>query len=123
MKHTIECDISSGVCAIRVTGPHKRPEDSHELLRIAAATAEVYGCSHFLFDMREAAIVGSTMGAFYTASDPEKYGVSRFYRIAAVYTEVTKDHRFMENVGFNRGVAAFRVFDNIDEAREWLASE
>ena len=54
-------------------------------------------------------------------NEPEKYGVSRRFRIAVVYSIITKEEQFMENVGFYRGAAAFRVFDNIDAAREWIA--
>jgi hypothetical protein len=122
MKYTVEFDISSGVCVIQVSGVHKRPGDSHELLRIAGAVAEEYGCSRFMFDMRGATIVGDTMGAFHTAVDPEKHGFSRLYRIASVYSAITEDHKFMENVGVNRGAKGFRIFDDIDTAREWIAS-
>jgi hypothetical protein len=122
MEYTVEYDTSSGVCVIRVSGTHKRPEDSYKLLRIAGAYAEEYGCSRFMFDMRGATIIGGTMGAFYTAIEPEKQGFSKLYRIASVYPVITKDHKFMEDVGMNRGAAAFQVFDDIDKAREWLTS-
>ena len=122
MEYTVEHDTSSGVCVIHVSGIHKRPEDSHKLLRIASACAEEYGCSRFMFDMREATIKGSTMDAFYTVVEPEKQGFSKLYRIASVYSVITKDHKFMEDVGANRGAAAFQVFDDIDKAREWLTS-
>ena len=123
MKYTIEFDVNSGVCMIQVSGIHKRPEDSHELLRIAGAFAAEHSCSRFMFDMRGATIVGDTMGAFETAVEPEKYGFSRLFRIASVYPTITENHKFMENVGVNRGALAFRVFDDIDTAREWIVSE
>jgi hypothetical protein len=122
MEYTVEYDTSSGVCVIRVSGTHKRPEDSHKLLRIASACAKENGCSRFLFDVREATITGGTMGAYNTVVEPEKQGFSKLYRVASVYPAITEDHKFMEDVGANRGAAAFQVFDDIDKAREWLTS-
>jgi len=120
MKHASEFDKGFGVCVINVSGIHKRPEDSQALLRIAGAFAQAHRCSSFLFDMRETTLQGSILGAFETAVDPEEHGFSRSHRIAAVYPTLTKDHKFMETVGVNRGATAFRVFDDIDHAREWL---
>jgi hypothetical protein len=122
MEYTVEFDPNTGVYTIVITGPHRRPDDSHELLPVAAAAAEEYGCSRFLFDMREARITGGTIATFDTADEPERHGFNRHYRIAALYQTITKDHRFMEDVGVNRGATAFRVFDDIDKAREWIAS-
>ena len=122
MEKKVDFDGTSGICVITVTGTHKRSEDSYELLRIAGAAAKEHGCSRFLFDMREANIIASTMSTFDTARDPEKHGFSRLFRIAAVYPDISDDHRFLELVAVNRGAAAFRVFKDIDEAREWLGS-
>ena len=63
------------------------------------------------------------MDAYNTALDPEKHGLSRLCRIASVYPEITEDHKLMEDVAANRGAAAFGVFDDIEAAREWIASE
>lgn len=120
MKYSVHFDEDTGVCLIRVTGPHRRPEDSYELLRIGAAAAKEHGGSRYIFDMREAEIITDTMGTYDAASNPEKWGFSRHYRIAAVYREITEDHRFLETVGFNRGASGFRVFDDIDRAWEWV---
>jgi hypothetical protein len=123
VKFTLGFDVSIGVCTIAVTGPHKRPDDSHELLCVAAAAAEEHGCSRFSFDMREAIITGGALETFETANDPEKHGFSRHYRIAAVYPEITGEHYFMGIVGVNRGASAFRVFDDINKAYEWVATQ
>jgi hypothetical protein len=65
-------------------------------------------------------IVGTTWGTFQTAVDPEEYGVSRRLRIAAVYSVITEDEQFMENLGVNRGAKEFKIFDEIDAAWEWV---
>jgi hypothetical protein len=120
MERKVDVNVASGICVIKVTGTHRRPDDSHELLHIAGLIAKEHGCSRFLFDMREADIVAGTMHTYETALEPEKHGFSKLYRIAAVYPEITKDHSFMENVGVNRGAVAFKVFAEIDKAREWI---
>jgi hypothetical protein len=121
MEHSIEIDDGLGICLIRASGTIRRSQDSLILLRAAGDAANEHGVRRILFDLREAQIIGTTLGAYETVVEPEKYGVSRRFRIAVVYSVITEDERFMENVGFNRGAAAFRVFDDIDEAREWVA--
>ena len=122
MKRTIEFDDNAGICVIKVSGIHKRPEDSLELLRFAGDFAREHDCSRFMFDMRDATVFGSTTGAYKTVTDSEKYGFSRCYRVAAVYPTLNEDHKFMENVGMNRGSVGFKVFDDFDKAREWIMS-
>ena len=107
---------------IKVTGTHRRPQDSHELLRIAGSNAKKHKCSHFLFDMRETTIAGDAIGAYETAINPEKHGFSNSFRIAAVYPAVEENEKLMENVAVNRGATAFQVFDDIVAAREWMGT-
>ena len=122
MEKKVDIDVNSGLCVIKVTGILKRPQDSHELLRIAGVAAKEHGCTHFLFDIREANIIANTIETFDAAADPEKHGFSRFFRAAAVYPAISDNLRFMENVAVNRGLFALRIFDDIDDAREWLLS-
>jgi hypothetical protein len=121
MEHSIEIDDSSGVCLIRASGTIRRPQDSLILLRTAGEAAKEHAVRRILFDLRESKIIGTTLGAYEAVIDPEKHGLSRHLRIAVVYSVITEDERFMENVGVNRGATAFRVFDDIDAAREWVA--
>jgi hypothetical protein len=121
MEHTVQLDPALGACVITVTGTHRRPQDSLELLRIAGRQAQEQGCSRFLFDMRAANIVGDALGAYETPQDPEKHGVSKHFRVAAVYSTITEDEGLLETAGKNRGAVAFRVFDDLAAARQWLA--
>jgi len=121
MEHTVQHDVDLDACVVKVSGIHKRPEDSLELLRIAGTYAVEHSCTRFLFDMREASISGGALGAYETPLDPERLGVGRTFRVAAVYATLSEDERLLEDVGVNRGAATFRVFDDIAAAREWLA--
>ena len=121
MECGVELDSDSGVCTIRVTGIHRRPGDSQELLQIAGRHFREHGCTRFLFDMRRADIVGGTMAAYETVVDHDKFGVHNRFRVAAVYREVTGEERFMEDTAVNRGAIAYRVFNDVDVARKWVA--
>jgi hypothetical protein len=123
MEYSVEYDEDSDVCEVQISGLHKRPEDSQELLRLAGSFAAKHGCFRFLFDLRKANIVGGTMDAYEIVIDHAKFGVSTFFRIAAVYQAITDDVQFMENLGANRGAASYKVFDDIDVAREWIAKK
>ena len=123
MNFTTSYDEDAGVLTLSVTGTHVRPDDSHQLLRVAGAFARLRRCTRYLFDMRAAEIVGGTMDAYETAVDPERHGFSRFFRIASVYSGDLQGHKFMEDVAFNRGATGFRVFDRMDEAKVWLHKE
>jgi len=107
MEYTIEYNPKSNACTIKVTGEFKRPQDSHEIIKKAGDCSIEHKCSRFLIDMREAIIIGGTYDSYQSVFDPEKYGVSRRFRIAVVYTVITLDHRFIENVSVNFGYFAF----------------
>ena len=120
MEYTFEHDKDEDVCVVRVSGQHRRPEDSIVLQRFARDFGAENKCFRFLFDMREATISGSTVDIYQAGVQPD---VDRFprekYRIALVYSGDTADHKFMEDVVVNRGYI-LRVFDDYDQARLWL---
>jgi len=121
MEHTIDININDDICTIKVSGMHKRPDDSFKLLSIAGQTNKENGCTSFIFDMREAKIISTTMSsALETVLQPEKYGVSNQFKIAVVYQKINKDHRFMESVGASRGARAFKIFEDFDKAHQWI---
>jgi len=120
MEYKVEYDINSGVCVVQVSGVHERPQDTQELFRIAGTVAAEHGCSRFLFDMREATILGDIFAAYKSVIDHEKYGVSKLFRVAAVYSEITVNEEFLENVVVNRGASNYKVFDDILTAWDWI---
>ena len=122
MKYTIEQDRSKGICVIRISGEHKRPEDSFVLQGIALDIRRQTGCTSFLYDMRGATITGKTMDILDTAEAPAKQEYARDFTIALVYSGDMKDHAFMETVSVNHGYS-LRVFSNIEEATLWLSSK
>lgn len=120
MDYTIEYDKTLNACVVQVNGIHRRPYDSHKLMQISSEFGIKNNCAQFLFDMRKAELVYTTMGSYDTAINPEKSGFNNLFKVAAVYASNLPDHKFMENVAVNRGAAGFRVFEDIQEARNWL---
>ena len=121
MEYKVEYDINSDACVVQVSGVHERPQDTQELFRIAGTVAAEHGCSRFLFDMREATILGGMLAAYKSVIDHEKYGASKLFRVAAVYSEITVNEEFLENVVVNRGARYYKVFDDILTAWDWIA--
>lgn len=120
MEYTTEFDEATEIYTVRVTGRHKRPEDSLVLQQLARKVGEEQECQRFLFDMTLAEIIGGTMETFETGTVPADQDHKQTgQRIALVYTGDLSEHEFMETVAVNRGYQ-LRVFDRMDEALEWL---
>lgn len=123
MEYTITHDKEINACVIHFTGKIQRPDGSKKLLGVALEAGNKHHCLRFLFDMREAEVVASSiMDSFEVAQNPLESGYNLSYPIAAVYSGDMGDHKFMETVAHNRGARKFRVFDNIEEAKTWLTS-
>jgi len=123
MEYTTEFDERKGICTIRVSGPHKRPEDSQFLQRLQREIAEQQGYQRFLVDMTNAEIIADTMGTFITGTvsvDPHRKQIR--HKIALLYAGLDRDHRFLETVAVNRGYR-LRIFTQIDMALEWLTTK
>jgi hypothetical protein len=109
-----------GICIVRVSGEHIRPDDSQVLRSIAADWVIEKGVNLFLFDLREATIVESTVGAYQAGVDSLPRGVRESdLRAALVYREIRPVEGFLEDVMVNRGYV-LKVFDDADDALKWL---
>jgi hypothetical protein len=109
-----------GICIVRVSGELRRPDDSRVLQNLASETMLQKSVQRFLFDMREATIVGDTMGAYQAGVEPVMQGLRvADFKVALVYSEIQSEHQFMETVLVNRGFSV-RVFTDMDEALAWL---
>ncbi len=123
MKYTTEFDEVKRVCIIRVTGQHKRPQDSMALQQLARDIGDERDSQRFLFDMTQTEIIGGTIDIFQTGTVPVDSDYSQIgQRIALLFTGDLADHKFLENVAVNRGYQ-LRIFDQMDKALEWLGPE
>lgn len=122
MEYTTRHETDRGICAVAVTGTVQRPHDSVTLQQYARDFGSEHDCRRFLFDLTRAQIVGSTTDSFQAGTVPADADRSqRAQAIALVYAPGTGDQTFMETVAVNRGYNV-RVFNDIHEAREWLAT-
>ena len=120
MEYTIDFDINRGICAVRVTGLHKRPQDSLVLQQLSREYGDKYGCQKFLFDMSQADIIAGTFDTYETGTVPVDSDRKQLQqRIALVYAGDLSEHKFLETVAVNRGYH-LRVFDRREMALEWL---
>jgi len=120
MEYTIEFDEVKELCNVHVTGRVKRPEDSQVLQKLARDLGIEHGCQRFLYDMRQAEIIGGTLETYTVGTVPVDTDHTQMrQRIALVYAGDLTDPKFMETVAVNRGYQV-RVFDNLENALEWL---
>ena len=120
MDYTTEFDETSGICIVKVTGQHKRPQDSMVLQQLARKISEQLGCHKFLFDMRESEIIADALDTYETGKVPGDLDHTQLrQKVALVYSGDLSTHKFLEDVAVNRGYQ-LRVFGNMDAALEWL---
>lgn len=122
MEYTTEFNDTKEICTVRVTGRHKRPDDSMLLQQLALDIGDEHGCQRFLFDMTQAEIIAGIMETFEVGTVPIDHDQKMLRnRVALVYKGDLSQHKFMETVAFNRGYR-MRVFaeDEMDQALEWL---
>ena len=120
MNYTVDFDEISGICTLRITGQHKRPQDSMILQQFTRDFSEEHDCKLFILDMTQAEFIGGTMDIFKAGTFPDDKNHRQIsHKYALIYSEILDDHRFLENVSVNRGYQV-RLFTDIDEAIEWL---
>jgi len=123
MRYETDFDDADGICSVRIEGTYRRPEDSNELKGFAVTYAAEHGCRRFLFDLRDAEIVGGTMETFSAATPEGDLARSlRSVKTAFVRPKLSEDDRFFETVAVNRGFR-LRAFETMERARTWLLDE
>jgi hypothetical protein len=120
MKYTHRFNGDIDIWTVRITGTFTRPSDAIEIENVVYNLYKELDCNRFLVDMTEAHIVSNTIDTF-TAGNPSEdiANTLRTLRVAVLYSELSEDERFLENVVVNRGYM-LHVFDKSDEAIEWL---
>jgi hypothetical protein len=123
MDYEIKEVQAEGYCVVTVSGPLKRPDDSFLLQDITAEIASRKGVSRFLLDLRKAQVVGGTIDTYEVGVRlPRVFEPGTKAKGAVVYSELTSEHRFLEDVLVNRGLN-IRVFSDEANALAWLKSD
>ena len=89
------------------------------MVKALAEAAVQYQCQHQLIDQRETTFAFKFTDYYERPAVNAKLGISRQFRTAMVFSCITDETVFMENVFRNRGYN-FSHFDNLDEAMNWL---
>ena len=89
------------------------------MVKALADTAVEYECLTHLVDHRETIFALGFLDYFNRPAINQKLGVSRSFKTAMVFAQLTENTRFMETVFRNRGYN-LRHFTDIDEAKVWL---
>lgn len=92
---------------------------ANAMVKAVADAAVAYQCFRHLVDHRDTTFLFSMSDFYERPSINEKLGVTRKFRTAMVFIELTKDTKFMETVFINRGYT-LRHFTDIDKAKNWL---
>lgn len=78
-------------------------------------------CIHILTDFRHAELTDSPTNTYKMPDSALNSGICRSIKRALVVKKIEQNFRFLETVFVNRGNVV-KLFDNMDEAGEWLNS-
>ena len=120
MEYTAEYDKINSICIVYVSGKHRRPLDSIILQKFVSDFNKSTYCNRFLIDYIKAKIITTTLDSFKAGTMP--YDTDRRMvgiKIALLFTGEMTDHKFMEDVAYNRGYQV-KVFDDREQAMAWL---
>lgn len=92
---------------------------ANAMVRDLAEAARQYRCNLHLIDHRDTVMTFSLPEYFERPAINEGLGISRLFRTAMVFSRLSEDTLFMENVFRNRGYN-MRHFAEVDEAKRWL---
>ena len=121
MDYITKFSKNTSVLTIIVTGKYNRPQDAKILQQYMMEFCKENDCRKILVNLKDAVLVGTTLDIFNASTmpgDPDHNLLKS--KIALLYKRITEDQRFVENVAFNRGYYNVHVFDNDDDAMEWL---
>jgi len=94
-------------------------QSANAMVREIAEAAAKYQCLSHLIDHRETIFAFNLSDFYDRPSINEGLGISRRFRTAMIFSELTQNTRFMETVFINRGYN-LRHFTDIGEAKAWL---
>lgn len=87
----------------------------NEILKLA----KIHRCKRFLNDLREAEFKFSITDLYYASAEAIVGEFDRSWKRALVLKEKTKETEFYEITANNKGLT-LKIFDNYNEALEWL---
>ena len=109
---------------VEVTGDRTQGKEAEDAISTLSQIADIChkkGLSRILMSSNLSRLL-PTMAAFDVAKTPEAFGWSRSFKLAVVNLsrESKEELLFAETVAVNRGYRLFKIFNDEEEAKEWL---
>ncbi|MBC7878901.1 MAG: hypothetical protein H7Y59_17145 [Anaerolineales bacterium] len=95
-------------------------ESANKMVKEAVQVMGLHQCSKQIVDHRETTFAFNLLEYYERPTINEQIGISHLWKIAMIFKELNEQTYFMETVFRNRGFD-FRQFEDIKEAKEWLA--
>jgi len=92
---------------------------TNSMVKDIVEAAARYECDYQIVDHRQTRFDLKIIDYYERPDINERIGISRNWKIAMVFHELTEDTLFMETIFRNRGYN-FRQFDDIEKARDWM---
>jgi hypothetical protein len=92
---------------------------ANAMVQALVEAAEKYQCRNHLIDHRATTFAFKFTDYYERPAVNAKLGITRLFRTAMIFSKLTNETIFMENVFRNRGYN-MRHFDDLDEALNWL---
>ena len=85
--------------------------------------AKQHNCQRVLSNLRNAWIDASNSEMYYMAKNMDSKGVMQTFKRALIISRDKQGYEFWENVSVNMGYQKIKLFDNYDDALEWILAE
>jgi len=120
MKYVVDHIPDKEICAFTVTGEVKRPEDMIELQGLSWSYARQNSCCKFIFDLREATVIGGESAVHEVAAAPSVMGIDPDnFHVALVFSGIDSETQAMQYLLEKRGFD-YQAFTSIDAAYLWI---
>jgi len=92
---------------------------ANAMVKALAEAAKQYQCQNHLIDHRATTFAFKFTDYYERPTVNAKLGITRTFKTAMIFSKLTTETTFMENVFRNRGYN-MRHFSNMDDALKWL---
>ncbi|HND47357.1 MAG TPA: hypothetical protein PLL95_02275 [Anaerolineales bacterium] len=94
-------------------------EKANQMVAEIALAMKEHQCLCQIVDHRETVFDFRTLDYYERPKVNQQLGMSKQWRVAMIFKQLSEETLFMETVFRNRGFE-FRQFDDLDKAKEWV---
>ncbi|OQY42001.1 MAG: hypothetical protein B6242_16655 [Anaerolineaceae bacterium 4572_78] len=121
MSYTVTHNKNTNCILVSIEGELNLPLFV-EMAKEVAHYFKEYGCRHVLNDLRHARLVESITDIYTMPKHASKIGITSSVKRALVVSGSFEEFHFLETVFVNQGNMV-KMFNNINDAQQWLQSE